>query len=525
MPSVVRAGLSLLCFLASSAAQSGVSTHQAAPGESSRGTDRGSVYEAVVRRAFAAFQPVGLAVAVVEGDRVVLELGLGERVLGGGDPVTPDTLFNIASCSKAFTAAAIARLVDAGKLGWDDQVTTHLPQFRLADPWITREMTVRDLLCHRSGLATFAGDLLWYGSDYDDQEVLRRIESLPITQSFRGRFGYQNLMYHAAGMVLQRVGGRDWSTVMHEDFFAALGMTSTAAGFGRVPKSATLAHPHVEGVREPVTSFGAAKAAGAIWSSVHDLTAWVRMLLAEGKLRDAQFLSREALAECFTPHVTMRRGSSPAALDAFDSYGLGWFLSVVDGKKLVEHDGGMPGYISKVALIPADGFGIVLLNNGMDGFVNLALRQALIAARQAKDGEDGEARAFAIIDRVAAIATRRKAATAEERRARAATRVEGTSPSLSLDRYAGRYLDGSLGEAAVELRDGALHLRVLPSATKLSGTMSHWHRDVFRVDFPDRFLPFALVSFVLDVRGGVESFRIDCPIDDFDFAALHFVRR
>lgn len=513
MPNFVRAAALLL------AVASSVFTR---PVLAQSTNDRAPVYEALIRRAFAAFQPVGLAVAVVEDDQVVLELGLGERVLGSGDAVTPDTVFNIASCSKAFTAAAIGRLVDSGKLAWDDPVTAHLPQFRLADPWITRAMTVRDLLCHRSGLATFAGDLLWYGSSFDDGEVLRRIETLPITQPFRARFGYQNLMYHAAGMVLQNVDGRDWSTVLHEDFFAALAMTNSAAGFARIANPALVAHPHVDGVREPVTTFGAAKAAGAIWSSVHDLTAWVRLLLDEGKSGETQLLSREVLAECFTPHVTMRRGSSPAALDAFESYGLGWFLSVVDGKKLVEHDGGMPGYISKVALIPADRFGIVILNNGMDGFVNLALRQALIAARS---GGEGVARAESILDRIAAVATKRKAAAAATRRAREESRILGTSPSLALDGYVGQYTDESLGPATVELRDGALHLSILPSATKLSGTLSHWHRDVFRVDFPDRFLPFALISFQLDVRCAVESFRIDCPIDDFDFGALRFVRQ
>jgi CubicO group peptidase (beta-lactamase class C family) len=476
-----------------------------------------AVYRTLVEQAFAAFRPVGLAVAIVEGGQVVLEIGLGERVAGGGEPVTARTPFNIASCTKAFTAAAVGKLVAAGRLGWDDPVIDHVPEFRLSDPWITRNLTVRDLLCHRSGLRTFAGDLLWYESDYGDDEVLARAARLPIERRFREEFGYQNILYMVAGRVVERVAGVGYADFLRDAFFAPLGMDGTAVGFEALPDDPAPAMPHIGGAAIGVVEFRACRPAGAIWSSVHDMSAWVRMLLAGGRFGDRELLAEEVLAAAWRPHTSMASGRTAAAIEDFNAYGLGWFVSVQDGKKLVEHDGGMPGFLSKVTLVPADGFGMVVLNNTDDGVLNLALRRAVLAERAGGDGA-------ALLTRFAEFGrTRREAAAAEQAR-REAARVGGTSPTLALDAYAGRYEDAILGPAEIVLDEGVLRLRVLPSARALQGALRHWHHDVFRVDFPDRFLPFALLRFTLDVDGAVEGFRIDCPIDDFDFAALDFRR-
>lgn len=479
--------------------------------------DRSAEYRALAEHAFEVFRPVGLALAVVEDGKLVLELGLGERNAGSGEAIEATTPFNIASCSKAFTAACLGKLVAAGRVRWDDRVIDHLPEFRMSDPWITEHMTLRDLLCHRCGLKTFDGDLLWYGSEYDDAQVLARIARLPINRRFREEFGYSNLMYLAAGMVIERVSGRSWADAVREDFFAPLGMSDSATDFAVLPAGARPAVPHVEGLPIATFAFRAAKPAGAIWSSVHDLSAWVRMLLADGRSGDVEILPVDVIHECMRPHTTMSGGRTPSAIEDFASYGLGWFLSVHDGKKLVEHDGGMPGFISKVTLVPADRFGMVILNNGMDGFVNVALRRAILAQRK---GESGQA----ILDRIGAVAKARKAQADSVRRQRESARKPDTSPSLALENYTGRFEDKVLGTAEIGFDGKELTLTVVPSAPTLSGVLSHWHHDVFRVDFPDRFLPFALIRFTLDVEGRVDGFRIDCPIEDFDFAALDFRR-
>ncbi len=470
--------------------------------------------EAIAQRAFAAFAPKGLVLAVVQDGELLAEVALGERQTGA--PATPRTLFNIASCSKAFTAALVAQLVHEGKLSWDDRVIDRVPEFRMADPWITAHMTIADLLSHRCGLVTFAGDLLWYGSDYSDAEVLARIEKLPITQRFREQFGYQNLMYMVAGMVAQRATGHAWEELVEQRFLTPLGMTDSRASVQRLPEGAERAMPYIDGIECEDHAFCACKPAAAIYASVHDLSAWIRLLLAGGRQGDQVLLEPDSLRELWRPHVAIGGGAGAGTAD-FRAYGMGWFLSLDNGKKLVEHDGGMPGFLSKVSLLPADKFGFVVLNNANDGVLNEAVKAALLTAHNGGDAD-------AAVDRIAKvnerIKTRTKAAVAK----REAARLPNTKPSLPLGAYAGHYADKVYGDAEVTLDKEQLRVVLLPSKRRLFGPMSHWHQDVFRVDFPDRFLPFALFRFELDTEGKVTGFAIDCPIADFDFGALEFHR-
>ncbi len=470
--------------------------------------------EAIAQRAFEAFAPKGVAIAVVQDGAVLVEIGRGERATGA--PMTPTSLCNIASCSKAFTAAAIALLVQEGKLQWDDLVQQHVPEFQLADPWISAHMTVRDLLCHRCGLVTFAGDLLWYDSDHDDAEVMRRMRKLPLVNRFREQYGYQNLMYLVAGVVVQRVSGVAWEQFVEQRFLSPLGMSASRASAQRLPADAEKALPHIGGEAVPDHEFVACKPAASIYASVHELTNWMRMLLAAGKWNGETLLRDESLRELWRPHVSTGGGTGPGNGD-FRSYGMGWFLSLERGQKLVEHDGGMPGFLSKVSLLPAEKFGFVVLNNANDGVLNEAVKRALLAARAGRDG-------LAEITRIAAIKKRIDQQEHDAVKQREAQRRPNTQPSQALDAYAGNYEDATYGAAEVALRDGALHLVLLPSKRRLFGTLQHWHHDTFRVDFPDRFLPFALVRFDFDHAGAVAGFRIDCPIADFDFGALDFRR-
>lgn len=470
--------------------------------------------EALAQRAFEKFAPKGLALAVVVDGEVVCELGLGERE--AGKPVTPHTLFNIASCSKAFTAALVAQQVTLGKLGWNDRVVDHVPAFRMADPWITAHMTIADLLSHRCGLETFAGDLLWYGTDRDDAQVLARIEKLPIKQRFREQFGYQNLMYMVAGLVLQNATGASWDELVETRLMKPLGMGASRACRERLPGDAEVAHPFIDGEEVPDFVYHACKPAASIYASVHDLTAWVRMLVGGGAVAGKPLLAPQALAELWRPHVGLGGGAGAGTAD-FGGYGMGWFLRAEAGQKLVEHDGGMPGFLSKVTLLPAERFGFVVLNNANDGIVNEALKRALLAARRGGDG-------LAEIDRLAEVGKRVAAQAKSAKARREATRVPETKPTLALAAYVGAYEDAVCGPAEITLAGDELHFALVPAKARMSGKLVHWHHDVFRVDFPDRFLPFALVSFELDPAGKVAGFRIECPIADFDFGALDYRR-
>ena len=471
--------------------------------------------EEIANLAFERFQPKGFALAVVQDGETLVELGRGVR--DGDAKVTEDTLFNIASCSKAFTAALVAQQVAEGKLRWTDRVVDHVPEFRMQDPWITSHMTIADLLSHRCGLVTFAGDLLWYGSDYSDAEVLKRMEKLPIVQGFRDQFGYQNLMYMVAGLVLERTTGKTWDDLVEERITKPLGMANTRASAQRLPKNAERATPHIDGIAVEEHEFTACKPAASMASSVHDLTLWMRMLVSGGALGDAKVLDAAAFAQMWRPYTILGGGPGGADTRDFRSYGLGWFLSLERGKKLVEHDGGMPGFLSKVSLLPADKFAFVVLNNSNDGLLNEAIKAALLAAHA---GEDGKAQ----IERWSTIAERVHKRDASEKAAREAKRVADTKPTLALQDYVGRYEDAIYGPAEVALDGDTLRVALLPSKKRMHGAMAHWHHDTFRVDFPDRFLPFALLRFELGTDGKVAGFRIDCPIADFDFAALDFRR-
>lgn len=470
--------------------------------------------EALVQRAFERFAPVGVALAVLQDGVLLAEVAAGRA--SGTTPMTPHTLCNIASCSKAFTAAAVLLLVQDGVLHLDDRVVDHVPEFRLADPWITAHLTVRDLLCHRSGLVTFAGDLLWYGSDYDDAEVLRRLERLPIPQRFREQFGYRNLLYMVAGLVVQRRAGMPWEEFVERRLFAPLGMTLSRASAPRLPAEAPRARPHIDGQEVQDHPYVACKPAASIYSSVHELSFWMRALLAGGKVGEQVLLSPASLAEWWRPHVGTGPGTGANPAD-LRGYGLGWFVSLERGQKLVEHDGGMPGFLSKVSLVPAERFGFAVLNNSNDGVLNEALKRALLTLRQGGDG-------LAVIDDLAKFKQRMTAREAATVQNRVAQRQPNTAPSVPLAAYAGRYRDAIYGDAELALDGEALRVVLVPSRSRLHGTLQHWHHDTFRVDFPDRFLPFALLRFQLDSAGKVAGFRIDCPIADFDFGALDFQR-
>ena len=247
----------------------------------------------------------GLAIAVVKDDSVVFAQGFGVRKLGDPAPVTPRTLFAIGSCTKAFTAATLAMLADSGKLAWDDPVTQYLKGFQLYDPYVTRELTVRDLLTHRSGL--MRGDALWYATPYDRDEVLRRIRYLKPSWSFRSRYGYQNIMFLAAGQLVPAVTGMTWDDFVQRRLFAPLGMTATNTSVTALARAADVATPHerVAGKEQPVAwrNIDNIGPAGAINSNVLDMAQWLRLQLGTGSYRGARLISAAAMKEMHAPQT------------------------------------------------------------------------------------------------------------------------------------------------------------------------------------------------------------------------------
>jgi len=465
----------------------------------------------------------GMAIAVVKDDRVVLARGFGVRKLGEPTPVDDHTLFAIGSCTKAFTAAALGMLVDEGKLRWDDPVTKYIPWFQMYDPYVTREMTVRDLLSHHSGLQTFGGDLIWYHSTYDRNEVIRRVRFLKPTSSFRSRFGYQNIMFLAAGMIVQSITGKSWDDFVKERLFRPLGMRDTGTSIQALKQNDDFAAPHNERdgklrVIEYCNADNIAPA-GAINSSVSDLAQWIRLQLDRGLYQGKQLFSGAASREMWSAQTVMPVGEQAERQGThFQAYGLGWLLSDYNGRKLVSHGGGLDGMISQVGLMPEENLGIVVLTNSETPLASLMMRRLFDMQLGLPERDySGEA-----LKAVAARATARKAADASLEAQRAA----GTNPSLSLERYAGRYEDQMYGDASVTTENGKLVLKFLASPDFVAD-LEHWHYDTFLLRWRDQLsypFPKGFVTFDLDARGHVAGFKIDQPNNDFNFDELDFKR-
>ena len=457
-----------------------------------------------VARAMKDWGVPGLAIAVIKDDRIVLAKGYGVREAGKPEPVDERTVFAIGSSSKGFTAAAVAMLVDEKKLKWDDPATQYLPGFQLYDPYATREVTVRDLLSHRVGLDR--GDPLWYATTFDRADILRRIRYLKPASSMRSRFGYQNIMFLAAGQVVCSVTGKEWDDVVRERIFVPLGMNDTGTSVRTLSRSRDVAAPHskFDGrvVAIPYRNIDNIAPAGAINSNVVDMAQWVRLQLGNGTYAGKELISAAAAKEMATPQTVIRLEGQWAVWYPeahFLSYGLGWFLSDYRGRKLVDHGGSIDGMRAMVAMLPEEKLGVVILANLSGSILPVALSYRVFDAYLGVPARDWSAELL-------------KGANGLEEQARAAAakveseRVTGTKPSLAPDQYAGEYQSEMYGDATIGVDNGKLTLRRGPSFT---GVLEHWHYDVFRVTWSDRQMGKQFVSFRLDQKGRVAEMNIE----------------
>lgn len=452
--------------------------------------------DAYIEKAIQDHQVPGLAIAVVRNDSVIFARGFGVRKLGSPERVDENTLFAIGSASKSFTAASIAMLVDDGKVKWDDPATKYLPGFQMYDPYVTRELTIRDLLSHRSGLTR--GDLMWYGSSFSRQDILDRVRYLKPTWSFRSTFGYQNIMYLAAGEVTARTSGMSWDDFIQRRIFQPLGMSASNTSTRALAGQANVAQPHSkidDTVRVvPYRNIDNIAPAGSINSNVTDMARYVRFQLNGGKWNDKTLITGGNHAEMWTPHTVIPlvgfwKAVAPGA--HLGAYGLGWFLQDYRGRLVVQHGGNIDGMSANVALLPEEKTGVVVLTN-----LNGAVIASVLAYRVfdqflgAPLGDhSGDALKF-----IAAAEKQGKEAMANVEK----QRKQGTKPSLALSEYAGTYSDSMYGELKVSNQGNALQVVYGPT---FDGTLEHWHYDTFRSVWKDRGLGKAMVTFTVDATG------------------------
>ena len=477
--------------------------------------------EKVVERARKEFEVPGIAVAIVKDGNVVLAKGYGVRKLGEPAPVTAHSLFRIASNTKAFTAAALAMLVDEGKLRWDDAVIQHMPGFQMYDPYVTRELTVRDLLVHRSGLGLGAGDLMFFPpSDLSREEIIQRLRFVKPATSFRSRYAYDNLLYLVAGQLIPAITGKSWDDFVKERIFIPLGMTSTNASTQALKAAGDVAIPHAMAdgklVPLPHEDVDNNAPAGSINSCVADLAKWVTVQLNHGDIGSSRLFSEAQSKEMWSAQTIMPIGDPPAALAAlrpnFSAYGLGWGLSDYRGKKIVSHTGGLSGYVSRVTMAPDLKLGVVVLTN------------------QEADGAF-QAVTYTILDRYLgapetdwvapflAQANTGETGAEETVKQAAAKRNANSRPSLPAAGYAGRYRDAWYGDVVIEERGGKLTISFTHSR-QLTGDLEHWQYDTFVARWRDRSLAAdAYVTFSLKPDGSVDEVKMApvSPATDFSF--------
>jgi CubicO group peptidase (beta-lactamase class C family) len=501
-----------LCLLSLPAA-----AQQAAPQNALEGLD------AFVGRVMTAFDVPGVGLAIVKDGQVIAAKGYGVRKLGEQTPTDGKTLFGIASNTKVFTAVALGLLVEEGKLQWDAPVVRYLPWFQMWDPYVTRELTIRDLLVHRSGLGLGAGDLLWWPpSTYDRREIARRLRHIEPATSFRSAYAYDNVLYLVAGEVIETSSGQSWEDFVSQRILAKVGMTdsnvrhSDATGGGNLAAT----HARVEGVVRPIAPFDSdnTNPAGGINASAGDMAKWMNVLLARGKLPDGSRLFSEATYRELTTLVTpMPNPEPPSELSAlrsgFRGYALGLEARDYRGKKILTHTGGLPGYVSKVTTVPDEQIGVAVLTNQESGeafsAITFYVLDQLVAPRQPTDW----------LAAYLAVRDRNQARVEKAEKTAAATRDAASKPSLALERYAGTYTDPWYGDVAVALEGNRLAIRFTKTPS-LIGDLEHFQHDTFIVRWRDRELRAdAYVTFALNPDGSIERAKMEAvsPATDFSF--------
>jgi CubicO group peptidase (beta-lactamase class C family) len=447
-----------------------------------------------------AWKAPGCAVAVVKDGGVASLEGFGQRDLARGLPVTPDTLFAIGSCTKAFTCAALGILVDEGRLDWDTPVRDYAPSFRMHDPFASERMTARDLVTHRSGLPRH--DALWYAGRFTRREIYDRLRHLEPNKDFRAVWQYNNLMYLAAGVLIEEITGAPWEVFIQERLLGPLGMARTNLSVTASQADRDFARPYhkksdsnvVEEV--PFRNIDAVGPAGAINSSAADMARWLLLNLSKGRHGGARILSEAYLQQAFAPHAAMQAAPDDDPELGQTAYGLGWMISSYRGQAMVQHGGGIDGFLSLTTLLPRQGAGIVVLSNLSSGALNSIVTHRALDLLLGLEPIDWA-------ERTMKREAERKEAGEKGKLSADSSRKPDTRPSHPLEDYAGDYEHPGYGRASVALQDGRLRL----SYGSFDLPLAHYHYEVFEGEYEPLEMKLK-AAFALDQDGSVASLAL-----------------
>lgn len=485
--------------------------------------------DSLVEKAIKKFDVPGMAVAVISDGKIIHIKGYGVRSLNTGLPVDQNTLFGIASNSKAFTAFALGMLVDQGKISWDDKVRKWIPEFRMYNSYVTEEFTIRDLLTHRSGLGLGAGDLMLFpdSSDFELKDIIYNLQFLKPASGFRTKFDYDNNLYIVAGEVVKRASGISWEDFVETRILKPLGMTKTAASFDRLADTSDVidGHAEVEG-RVRVIARSRSKVdhpAGGIYSSAYDLSKWVTLLLNQGWLSpdSARIFSSAVQKEIWSPQTIIRTHDPGEYHTHFNAYGLGFFMRDLNGFLEISHTGGLEGMVTQIIMFPEIKLGIIVLTNQQEPAAYIAV------SNQIRDGYLGLPKK----DWVTEMSLANNTHKAHGKKITDSIQLEIQKAQehplkINFAIYMGRYHDPWLGDVIISERNGKFFF-VSHRSPKLSGELFPYKENSFVVKWKDRSMDAdALVIFRLNENGTAVGMKMKAisPLTDFsyDFQDLDF---
>ncbi|HMQ05694.1 MAG TPA: serine hydrolase [Saprospiraceae bacterium] len=467
----------------------------------------------------------GMAVGIYYQDKVYLSKGYGYLEAGGTIPVDEKTLFAIASNTKAYVATLLGILVEEGMIRWEDPVRQFLPWINLHDPLAGHHLNIRDLLCHRSGLGTFSGDVLWYKSEKQPKDFLHSIQHLEPAFSFRDGYGYSNLMFITAGEIIHAVTGKTWYELAKERIWDPLGMKRTTWTIAALAELGNAATPHkfLEGPDNqtiPWTNWDNMGAAGGIISSVEDMLQWIALHIDSGQRNGKTIYPKNLQSQMWQPHNSFRiseqaKKSFPER--NFAGYGLGWSLMDFKGNWVVQHGGGYDGMYSKVCIVPEKGLGIVILTNSMKSISN-PLSFLIIDQFLGTAGKDWLADGYI-------QQKNNEGRIANRIKHRMDNRTLNTQPHLTPDSFIGVYRCPLYGDISIT-QSGEKYRLEFQSAPLLSASLTHWHYDTWQIlwDHEHAWFGFGTLQIVMDHLGKAHKLVFDVPNDDIYFEEIQAVK-
>ena len=484
----------------------------------------------VAENAMKAFNVPGIAVAVIKDGNIVHSKGYGVKSILTNEKLQSDTNFGVASNSKAFTAAALAILVDQGKINWDDKVITHIPEFKMYNDYVTNEFTIRDLLTHRSGLGLGAGDLMVWpdGHNFTPKDVIANIQYLKPVSDFRSKYDYDNLLYIIAGEVVECVSGKPWTTFVTDEILVPIGMTNTAANWHLLNDKKNVIDPHVpingkleviERYKNPIFD-----AAAGIYSNVDDMAKWLQFNINKGKVNGKQIISEKQMKEMITPQTLQKVATTDPYNSLFKAYGLGWQLQDFNGKLEVSHTGGLEGIVTQTIFYPQLNLGIVVLTNQQAGVAFNSVSNTIkdfYLGNPEKDWVD-------FYDKI----MKSRVASADEitDEVWATVKANQANKKLKIDKKAlvGTYKDNWFGDVEIYEKKGKLIFESKRSP-QLTGEMFFYKDNIYAIKWYNEY--FHADAFVFaDIKDGkMIGFKMKAisPLTDFsyDFHDLDFTRK